>query len=194
MSPREPLEEGWYLMNTRELERELRRRRDPAASEPASSAVRLSIEDALAYRNDGNLPDGEGRTLRLVLHVSGTGDRKNLDRKRLLYEPDFHDAPKWRRKGSKAVNVVPLDVGGEEGAPLPEAWWDDPELVRLEEEWAESGRVAGLRVPAAYRGFVYKTVLALGRAGRPITPDSVADSIARWLPQDEVARIRAALR
>ncbi len=189
----ETLREGWYLMSTSDLERELARWRDPSADRGPSNALRLSVEEALAYRNAGNLPDDDGRSLRLVLYVDGPEDLSALQRKRVLYEPDFHDAPRWRREGSKPVNVVPLRKPGVAPSP-PEAWWEERDLAALEEEWRTSGRVGGLVVPAEYRGFVYKTVLALKAVGREVTADSVADSIARWLPPFEADRIRAALR
>lgn len=175
-------------MSTSELERLLARRRGVDA--PVPQAVRLSVPEALAIRDAGNLPDDHGRSLRLVLHVAGS---VSLDSKRLVYEPDYHDAPSWRRPGSRPVNVVPLR---EPDAPAEatEAWWEQPALKTLEEEWARSGTVAGVAVPAAYRGFVYKTALSLRDAGIEVTPETLADSIARWLPVDEAERIRAALR
>ncbi len=63
----------------------------------------------------------------------------------------------------------------------------------LDEEWHRTGAVSGVRVPASYRGFVYKTVVALKEAGTEITADAIADSISRWVPPAEVERIRAAL-
>jgi hypothetical protein len=186
------LEEGWYLMNTSELEHELARWRSPDKHLPPSTAVRLSIEDALARRNAGNLPDETGRSLRLVLRVEAPSELSFLQAKRLVWEPDFHSAPGWRRAGSKPVNVIPLRV---DASPPADAkpWWEDPSLAALEEEWATTGMVAGLTVPGEYRGFVYKTVLSLRAAGVAITPDAVADSIARWVPAAEADRIRAAL-
>jgi hypothetical protein len=186
------LAEGWYLMSTRDLEIELARFRSPEAEADPSGAVRLSVEEALAYRDAGNLPDGEGRTLRLVLHVRDEADLASLDAKRLAYEPDFHAAPKWRRPDSKPVNVVPLRHRGV-GPVSHDAWWEDADIGALEKEWSATGTVAGLVVPAAYRGFVYKTVIALRRAGIEITATSVADSVERWVPREEAARIRAAL-
>lgn len=50
-----------------------------------------------------------------------------------------------------------------------------------------------MRVPASYRGFVYKTVVALKNAGAEITAAAIADSISRWVPPAEAERIRAAL-
>lgn len=186
------LDEGWYLMSTKDLELELARRRKPDSAVPPSNAQRLSVEDALAYRNAGNLPDEKDRSLRLVLIIGRPDELTYLDSKRSLYEPDYHDAPAWRREGSRPVNVVPLrdpNVAPESSGP----WWDEPQLGALEREWREHGTVAGLPVPGEYRGFVYKTVLALRSAGREVTVDTVADSISRWVPPDEAARIRAAL-
>nr|MBA2273603.1 hypothetical protein [Actinomycetota bacterium] len=61
-------------------------------------------------------------------------------------------------------------------------------------EWSQTGTVAGLRVPGEFRGFVYKTVLALKAVGRSVSPDTVSDSLERWLPPTEAARIREALK
>ena len=188
------LVEGWYLMSTADLERELERRRSGRRDLPPSEALHLSVDDALAYRNAGNLPDDKGRSLRLVLEVDGPGDLRALHSKCLTYEPDFHDAPSWKREGSRPVNIVPLALpGSEEGPAAGAAWWEDAELAALEDEWRARGEIHGLKVPGPYRGFVYKTVLALVAAGREITPDSVADSIARWVPEAEAREIRAAL-
>jgi hypothetical protein len=179
-------------MSAHDLELELKRWRTDETV-PASGAEPLSVEDALAYRDAGNLPDANGRSLRLVLHVNDAAELSYLQQKRLQYEPDFHDAPTWRREGSKPVNVVPLrrdDVAGAGGR----AWWDDPDVAELEAEWSRSGTVAGMTVPAEFRSFVYKTVLSLRAAGRPIDADSVADSIARWLPPEEVEQIRTSLK
>ncbi len=187
------LAEGWYLMSTSDLERELARWREPAARIPPSNAVRLSIEDARSYRDSGNLPDEAGRSLRLVLHIDKTEDLTFLQQKRLIYEPDFHDAPEWRREGSKPVNVVPLRAPKVMAQP-PGSWWEGADVAALEDEWAVTGQVAGLVVPGEYRGFIYKTVLALRSVGRAITADSIADSIARWVPEGEARRIREALR
>lgn len=186
------LREGWYLMSTSDLERELARFRASDAEVPASNAVPLSISDALAYRAAGNVPDELGRSLRLVLLVEDTEVLAALDDKRLRYEPDYHDAPTWRNKGSRPVNVVPLRSSGVTSA-TGEAWWEQPELAALEDEWAATGAVAGMKIPAELRGFVYKTVLALRRAGREVGVDAVADSIERWVPPSEADRIRGAL-
>jgi hypothetical protein len=185
------LEEGGYLMSTEELERALQAWR--AGDAPLAAEGRpLSIEEALDIRNAGNVPDEQGRSLRLVLRVEDGADLKRLSSKRLTFEPDFHSAPSWRRPGSRPVNVVPLrrpQVSPETAKP----WWQDPEMKDLEEEWQRTGAVSGVRVPASYRGFVYKTVVALRNAGAEITADSIADSIARWVPIAEAERIRAAL-
>jgi hypothetical protein len=186
------LDEGWYLMSTGDLERELARERNPDADAPPSNAVKLTVEQGLAFRDAGNIPDDKGRTLRLVLRIEGADELTRLDEKRLLYEPDFHERPGWRRSGSKPVNVVPLRAS-EVSAEEREAWWDRPELKTLEDEWRASGTVEGMRVPAAYRGFVYKTVLSLKAAGLEVTPDSVAGSITRWLSSEESEQLRAAL-
>ena len=181
-------------MSAAELETELDSWRSPERALPASGAVPLTIEEALAYRDSGNVPDEHGRSLRLVLLVNDARELSYLQEKRARYEPDFHDAPSWRREGSKPVNVVPLRRQGVVGSAPDAAWWDDPDIAALETEWSTSGRVAGLPVPADVRGFVYKTVLALRAAGKDVTPDSVADSIARWLPRDQAEHIREALR
>jgi len=178
-------------MTASELERELARWRGDDV--PPTGAPRLSVESALEFRNAGNRPDADGRTLRLVLHVPNAVSLENLGERRLAFEPDYHDPPSWRRAGSAPVNVVPLRRAGVTGARR-RAWWEDEDLAALEQEWSNSGRVAGLNVPAEYRSFVYKTVLALQGAGRPVTVDSVADSIARWVPEAEAGEIRSALR
>lgn len=177
-------------MSVRDLEIELALRRGESRAE-RSSAVRLSVEDALAFRNTGNVPDELGRTLRLVLAVSEESAAA-LHEMRLRWEPDFHEAPEWRGPGSVPVNVVPLRDGPAR-ASVPGAWWDDPDLARLEEEWERTGAVAGMKVPAEYRGFVYKTVLSLQSSSRPVSMDSVLDSVARWLDPGQVAELRAAL-
>ncbi len=184
------LREGWYLMSVRDLELELARERGEEGV-PESNARPLSIPEALAYRNAGNFPDEHGRTLRLVLRIEPPEGYAALHAKRLSYEPDHLEAPRWRRPGSKPVNVVPL-----RSAALRtglEHWWDDPAVGELERAWQRTGEVDGVRVPAEYRSFVYKTVLALRQAGRPVTPDTIADAVARWLP-DHAEEIRAALR
>lgn len=187
------LDEGWYLMSTADLERELARERNPNSDIAPSNALKLTIEQGLAFRDAGNIPDDEGRTLRLVLRIEGADELTNLDAKRLLYEPDFHERPGWRRPGSKPVNVVPLRAP-EFSAEPQEAWWDRPELKALEDEWRDFGTVAGMRVPGAYRGLVYKTVLSLQATGRKVTPDAVADSITRWLSPEETEQVRTALK
>lgn len=180
-------------MSSADLERELKRWREPEAELEPSGAMPLTIEEALEYRNAGNLPDEQGRSLRLVLHVRDAAELSYLQQKRSRFEPDFHDAPDWRRDGSKPVNVVPLrapEIATEEGS----AWWEDPEIAALETKWIGTGTVEGMPVPAEFRSFVYKTVLSLRAAGRAVTADSVADSIARWLPRDQAEQIRSALK
>ena len=177
-------------MSVADLELELRRARSGDATLPESNALPLSVTDALRYRDAGNLPDESDRSLRLVLHVADAAELSYLQQKRLLFEPDFHDAPDWRRSGSRPVNVVPLRTGSTSPAEPDDAWWEDPALAELEKEWSEHGTVAGLAVPSAYRGFVYKTVLALRAAGKEVTVDSVLASIARWLQPEDVERIR----
>jgi hypothetical protein len=188
----EGLEEGWYLMSTSDLELELARRRSPEEAQEPSNALRLSRDEALAYRNAGNLPDELDRSLRLVLEVSDEDDLKNLHVKRARYEPDYHEAPSWRRPGSRPVNVVPLRAPQVRGRSRP--WWEDPEAGALEEEWQRSGTMAGIPVPGEYRGFVLKTVIALRSLGAPVTAETVANSIERWVPSQEADRIRSALR
>jgi hypothetical protein len=184
------LREGWYLMSVADLEVELARRRGEIR--PPSNAERLSVADALAFRDAGNVPDELGRSLRLVLVVDGDSAAA-LHEQRLRWEPDFHDAPEWRRPGSVPVNVVPLREGREEGS-ADDAWWDDPELARMEDEWARTGSVDGLAIPAEYRGFLYKTIISLRSSGRPVTVESVSDSVARWLEPDQASALRAALQ
>lgn len=173
-------------MNTRELERLLAARR---SGEEAEAGIPLTVEQALARRNSGNLPDAEDRSLRLVLMV----DEEPLESKRLRFEPDYHRAPKWRREGSRPVNVVPLRTAG---SPKSESvpWWEMPRVQELEEEWRATGLVAGMRVPADYRSFVFKTVIALGDAGEPVTPETVGASIARWLSPEDARRVQVALQ
>ncbi|MEA2516558.1 MAG: hypothetical protein QOG16_396 [Actinomycetota bacterium] len=180
-------------MSAADIELELKRWRDPDADVAPSGAEALSIEEALEFRDAGNVPDDRDRSLRLVLHVNDSAELSYLQQKRLLFEPDFHDAPTWRREGSKPVNVVPLRREGVEGHG-GSAWWEDPSVADLEEEWSRSGTVAGMRVPADLRSFVYKTVLSLRAAGREVTPGSVADSISRWMPPKEAEQIRQWLK
>jgi hypothetical protein len=178
-------------MSTEGLERELARwRGDPSL--PPGDVQRITTEEALAYRNRGNLPDDKGRSLRLVLAVEDRRDLEELARKRLVWEPDYHSPPDWRREGSRPVNVVPLRRPGPPSTEVP--WWEMPGVKELDAEWRKHGTVGGLETPAELRGFVYKTVLSLRAAGKPVTADAVADSIARWLPHDEAERVRAELR
>jgi hypothetical protein len=184
------LEEGWYLMSVAELESVLRRLRD-GPGEPTLPGIRLSIEQALAFRDAGNVPDENGRSLRLVLHVDT--EPEGLARKRAVFEPDYHAAPTWRREGSKPVNVVPLGRGSVPGREEPGPWWDDPDVRALEDEWQRDGTMRGVTIPAELRSFVHKTVLALEAAGREVDATSIADSVARWLPPAEARSMRAAL-
>lgn len=182
------MDEGWYLMSVSDLEIELARLRDPGSPPRPSNAKKLTVEQALVFRNRGNLPDEHDRTLRLVLHV-GT---EPLSNKRLRFEPDYHDAPTWRRDGSRPVNVVPIATG--DPAPAPErAWWEQPDVAQLETEWQSTGAVDGLRIPAAYRSFVLKTIASLRAGGIPVGIDTVVGSLARWLSPSQVDEIRAAL-
>ena len=185
------MNEGWYLMSVADLETELARWR--GEDRPPSSALALTIEQALEYRESGNLPDDLGRTLRLVLRVDSASDVASLDEKRLVYEPDFMRAPAWRREGSRPVNVVPLlPEGGLEPSPA-RAWWDDPEMAELEAQWRRSGKVAGVKVPAELRSFVYKTAVLLRRGGVEVSVQTISDSLARWLSPSQAAEIRVAL-
>lgn len=184
----EKLADGWYLMSTGDLERELARWRAPEDEVESSNAVRLDTDEALRFRNSGNIPDELDRSLRLVLHVEDTHGLASLAERRLQFEPDYQDAPIWRREGSRPVNVVPLRRPGI--SPASEgAWWDDPELAEMEHEFAGHGTVAGVRVPGEYRGFIFKTVLALRSQGREITPTAISNSMARWLPEESAASI-----
>jgi len=189
--PPQPLDEGWYLMTTAELESELARWRNPREPRAPSGARKLSIDEALAYRNAGNLPDRAGRTLRLVLFNDRPGTPGALEDRRRFYEPDFLEAPSWRRPGSLPVNVVPL-LRGDKASPV-ERWEDDPDVAALEQELRATGRVGGLVVPPETRGFVFKTILALRRAGAEVTVDSVCNSVARWVSEADVAVIRTKL-
>ena len=182
------LEEGWYLLSPSEVERELPFIDDPSHE---SQQVRLSSEEALAFRNAGNLPDSNGRWLRLVLR-SDDPDPEAIARRRAFFEPDFHAAPTWRREGSKPVNVIPLRPKTL-GVSDEEAWWDDARMAAYEQEWREHGTVERIVVPGEYRSFVYKTVAALKAAGQEVTAESIADSVARWVPGEDADRIRAAL-
>jgi hypothetical protein len=184
------LSEGWYLMNTGDLERELRRRRGES-SERGEAVVRLTVGEALAYRDAGNLPDEHGRTLRLVLLARNRAEVRGLPHRRALYEPDYQAAPTWRREGSRPINVVPLGETTEPSADLP--WWEEPELAALESEWLATGAIRGLRIPEAYRGFLYKTILTLRADNQEVTVAALADSLARWLIPRVAAEVRSAL-
>src|SRR5687767_15492660 len=105
-------------MSSADLERELRRWREDDAETDESGAIHLRVTEALAYRDAGNIPDDQGRSLRLVLHGNDSAELSYLQQKRVEFEPDCHVAPTWRREGSKPVNVVPLrrdDVKGSGG-------------------------------------------------------------------------------
>lgn len=180
-------------MSAADLEVELRAWRDRGAEVPPSDAVALGIQEALAFRDRGNLPDERGRTLRLILVV----DRSEpglIERERLRFEPDFHEAPTWRREGSRPVNVIPLPIPDASDKEPLEAWWEDPAMGALEAEWRSTGGVGGLAIPEEWRGFAFKTISSLRASGREVTVDSIADSVARWLAPGEVERLRAALR
>ena len=179
-------------MSTADLEAELDRHRLPDEPARPSNARRLTIREALAYRAAGNIPDEMDRTLRLVLMIERDGDLTSIDATRRLYEPDYHERPSWRAEGSAPVNVVPLRSPGVRGK-TDTAWWNEPALAALEAEWKEHGTIAGLEVPADYRGFVFKTVVALRAAGLAVTAASVADSIERWVEPSQADEIRSAL-
>jgi hypothetical protein len=179
-------------MSTADLECELARWRDPNSPRPPSNALPLGVEDALAYRDAGNVPDEQGRTLRLVLFARDLDEVRALGRKRLQFEPDYHAAPRWRREGSVPVNVVPLRRPGVAGDPSP--WWESVDVAGLEAEWRATGRIAGLPVPAEYRGFVLKTVVALRDAGIRVDAESVGASLSRWLAPEQVRAIADAIR
>jgi hypothetical protein len=178
-------------MSTEGLERVLARWRGDR-SQPPGDVLKITVDEALAYRNRGNVPDERGRSLRLVLTVEDRDDLEELARKRLVWEPDYHSPPEWRREGSRPVNVVPLRRPGPPSTEVP--WWEMPGVKELDAEWRAHGTVGGLKTPAELRGFVYKTVLSLRAAGQQVTPDAVADSIARWLPHDEAEAVRAELK
>jgi hypothetical protein len=186
--------DGWYMMTTEEVVREVEKWK----SEPGSAFkdfARLPISDALSYRNAGNFPDDEGRSLRLVIEVDPQAGVDTVSERRLQFEPDFHNAPNWRRSASRPVNVVPLRARASSTSPeQEEAWWEDEKVAPLESEWKESGTVAGLPVPGEFRSFVFKTVISLRASGRDVTADSVADSVARWLDPVEADRLRKALK
>ena len=176
-------------MSVADLEAELAHLRDPSRP-PGDTTLALSSSDALAFRDAGNLPDEHGRSLRLVLEV---GDEP-LGEKRLRYEPDYHQAPTWRRDGSKPVNMVPLRRTPDQAREDPEvAWWEQADVAALEQEWLDTGRVAGLVVPAEYRSFVLKTIASMRTAGLHIDIESVTGSLSRWLTPEQVVEIRAAL-
>ena len=174
-------------MSTREIEQVIAAWR--SGDRNSEFGIPLTTEQALELRDGGNVPDADDRSLRLVLFVGS----EPLERKRLRFEPDYHDAPTWKREGSRPVNIVPLTT---EETPSGEdrPWWDLPRVKELEEEWQRSGAVAGVEVPGEYRSFVFKTIVALQDAGRPVTPDSVGASIERWLTPDDAERVRMSLK
>ncbi|MDQ3982304.1 MAG: hypothetical protein M3271_06440, partial [Actinomycetota bacterium] len=160
---------------------------------PSKDLIALDIDAAIERRNRGNIPDAAGRSLRLVLRIDTEQDLKGLDSKRLRLEPDFLDPPTWRREGSRPVHVVPLRAPGV--APdVPRRWQEDPELAPLEWEWARTGTAAGLKIPADFRAFIYKTILALQVAQRDVTIEAIVASLSRWLDEAQVAEIDSALR
>lgn len=177
-------------MSTEVLMRELARFRCGEEMDIAPEVKPLSIDQALAFRNAGNLPDDLGRTLRLVLNVATEAELHSLEERRLLFEPDYLEEPVWRGEGSKPVNVVPLRRADVRGTEQP--WWDDAEVGELEREWQTSGTAAGMRVPGDFRSFVFKTVIALRSAGREVSPQNVLDGVARWLTAEQVEELRAA--
>jgi hypothetical protein len=185
------LEDGWYLMSVRDLELELARRRGDGDPAP-SNARRITIDEALDFKARGNVPDDLGRSLRLVLHVADNLEAARLHEKRLVWEPNFHDPPTWRREASLPVNIVPLRTATRE-TKEHDSWLDDPAVAAMEREWNRSGTVAGVNVPADYRSFVYKTVISLQASKREITVESIANSVERWLNPADASKLRAAL-
>ncbi|CAN5753864.1 hypothetical protein BH20ACT23_BH20ACT23_19830 [soil metagenome] len=184
----EELADGWYLMSRADLERELTRWREPETSFGPSNVRRLTVEQAMKFRDAGNLPDELDRTLRLILRVEDTQELAAIEKRRLEFEPDYQSAPRWRRAGSRPINVVPLRRPGI--APTSEgAWWENADLAGLEREFDQKGTVAGVRVPGEYRGFIFKTVLSLRSQGREVNPTTISDSMARWLSPQDAARI-----
>lgn len=173
-------------MSTRDLERVVSAWR---AGRLEDAGIELSVDEALRRRDAGNIPDEDDRTLRLVLFVDG----EPLEHKRLRFEPDYHRPPEWRREGSRPVNVVPLRTKASP-APVARPWWEMPRVKELEREWRDTGMIAGMRVPADYRSFVFKTVLALQDAGEPVTPQTVGDSIARWLSPADARKVAESLQ
>jgi hypothetical protein len=192
MSNDEGFAEGWWLMSVPQLEGYLAAWRAGDPAQIPAGVRRLAQEEALIYRDRGNLPDHLDRSLRLLLRIESESDLRSLDTKRLQYEPDAHAAPHWRVEGSRPVNVVPLRRPGITPTGIA-TWEDDPAMAAMEQDWQDSGKVRGLAVPGEFRGFVFKTVTALEAAGSPVTVASITDSVARWLAPDQVKRLRAAL-
>ena len=178
-------------MNLEELEQELRRARGGSA--PPSGAPRLSTEQALEFRNSGNLPDASGRSLRLVLHVSEPPQPGALEKRRLEFEPDYHEDPVWRTEASRPVHIVPLRATRRRSSESP-AWYEEPHVAELEAEWQRTGAISGVNIPGDLRGFLYKTILALRSAGKAVSVQTLSASVARWLQPDDAARISDALR
>src|SRR5918999_1580559 len=147
---RSRLSDGWYLMSTRDLEIELALERDTGTRLEPSNALAITTEEALTFRNAGNVPDELDRTLRLVLRITRPGDADELRSKRLAYEPDYLEAPSWRAPDSVPVNVVPLRTSDSRAGTETGPWRDEPDLARLEAEWERTGSVAGVAIPAAY--------------------------------------------
>jgi hypothetical protein len=186
------LQDGWYLMSTTSLVRLLEAFRRGDETYEADDIEPLPVADALAFRNAGNLPDDQERTLRLVLRVDSKEDLHSLDERRLALEPDYLDPPAWRREGSKPVNVVPLRAADVKGTARP--WWDDPAAGALESEWQAAGVIDGVIVPGEFRSFIFKSVIALRQAGKPVTSESILGALERWLTADQVEEIREAFR
>ena len=179
--------EGWYLLSDLEVEQVLLAIK--AGDEPDIESQGLDQDAALAFRDRGNVPDEADRVLRLFLRFEGESDH-SVERKRIRFEPDFHSAPNWRRPGSRPVNVIPLGLSQPSDA---KPWWEDAAMAELEEEWSRSGTVSGVTVPAEYRSFVYKTVVALRASNHVVSASSIADSAARWLPAEQAEALRRAL-
>ena len=57
----------------------------------------------------------------------------------------------------------------------------------------DTGGVDGVRIPAQYRSFVYKTIALLRAAGEEVTVATISASIARWVAPDQAEDLRAVL-